>query len=43
MSEALSALHASIDVGLGGVLLANMLEAWLDGNPNGFDQWGGSR
>ena len=33
MSEALSTLHASIDAGLGGVLLANMLEAWLDGNP----------
>src|ERR1022692_3062031 len=34
MSEALSALHASIDAGLGGVLLANMVEAWLAGNPD---------
>ena len=25
--------YAPIDVGLGGVLLANMLEGWLDGNP----------
>ena len=33
MSEALSALHAPIDAGLGGVLLANMLAAWLDGDP----------
>ena len=30
MSEALSALHAPIDPGLGGVLLANMLASWLD-------------
>src|SRR5687768_14059731 len=30
---AFSALHTPIDVGLGGVLLANMLAAWLDGNP----------
>src|ERR1022692_4664374 len=35
MSEVLSALHASIDAGLGGVLLANMVESWLVGNPNG--------
>src|SRR5216684_6899650 len=34
MSEAQSALHASIDAGLGGVLLANMVEAWLAGNPD---------
>src|SRR5260370_35733318 len=34
MSEALSALHAPIDAGLGGVLLANMVEAWLAGNPD---------
>ena len=33
MSEALSALHAPVDAALGGVLLANMLEAWLDGDP----------
>src|SRR6266496_3044869 len=33
MRPALSALHTPIDVGLGGVLLANMLVAWLDGNP----------
>ena len=33
MSEALSALLAPIDAGLGGVLLANMLEGWLDGDP----------
>src|SRR6266567_9184701 len=32
MSEVSSALHASIDAGLGGVLLANMVEAWLAGN-----------
>src|SRR5260370_22669060 len=36
MSEVLSALHASIDAGLGGVLLANMVEAWLVGNPDGL-------
>src|SRR5216684_3152838 len=36
MSEAPSALHASIDAGLGGVLLANMVEAWLVGNPDGL-------
>src|ERR1017187_160226 len=34
MSEALSTLHASLDAGLGGVLLANMVEAWLAGNPD---------
>ena len=30
MSEALSALRAPIDPGQGGILLANMLESWLD-------------
>src|SRR6516225_7291307 len=35
MSERLSALHSPIDAGLGGVLVANMLEAWLAGNPDG--------
>src|SRR5215471_2171768 len=34
MSELLSALQAPIDAGLGGVLLANMLAAWLDANPS---------
>ena len=34
MSEALSALHAPIDPGRGGVLLANMLESWLDHDPS---------
>src|SRR5260370_21624557 len=34
MSQAPSALHAPIDAGLGGVLLANMVEAWLAGNPD---------
>src|SRR5258708_18650167 len=33
MRKAVSALHTPIDVGLGGVLLANMLVAWLDGHP----------
>src|SRR5438874_2378145 len=33
MPQTLSALHTPIDVGLGGVLLANMLVAWLDGHP----------
>src|SRR5215831_9532842 len=33
MIGARSALHATIDASLGGVLLANMLEGWLDGNP----------
>src|SRR5262245_48865174 len=33
MRLALSSLHTPIDVGLGGVLLANMLAAWLDGRP----------
>src|SRR6267378_1969999 len=33
MIEALSAPRAMIDAGLGGVLLANMLEGWLDGEP----------
>src|SRR5258708_4926442 len=36
MSEAVSTLQVSIDAGLGGVLLANMVEAWLGGNPDGF-------
>src|SRR5579864_9076928 len=36
MSEAQSALPTSIDAGLGGVLLANMLEGWLTGDPNFF-------
>src|SRR2546425_6642531 len=36
MNEVLSALHAPIDAGLGGVLLANMIEAWLGGNPDGL-------
>src|SRR6267154_1893616 len=36
MSEVLSPLHAPIDAGLGGVLLANMVEAWLVGNPDGL-------
>src|SRR5713226_1308002 len=35
MREVLAALHAPIDAGLGGVLLANMIEAWLVGNPEG--------
>src|SRR5713226_5100935 len=34
MSQAPSALHAPIDAALGGVLLANMVEAWLAGNPD---------
>src|SRR5580700_7178864 len=34
MSEVPSALLAPIDAGLGGVLLANMVEAWLAGNPD---------
>src|SRR3984893_11234214 len=34
MSEARSALPASINAGLGGVLLANMVDAWLAGNPD---------
>jgi hypothetical protein len=33
MSASLAALHAPIGVGLGGVLLANMLAGWLDGDP----------
>ena len=35
MSERLSTLHSPIDAGLSGVLVANMLEAWLAGNPDG--------
>src|ERR1700730_19100204 len=35
MSEAPFTLQRPIDAGLGGVLLANMVEAWLVGNPNG--------
>src|SRR5712692_2108107 len=34
MSQVPSALHAPIDAALGGVLLANMVEAWLAGNPD---------
>src|ERR1700694_1283075 len=34
MSQVPSALHAPIDAELGGVLLANMVEAWLAGNPD---------
>src|SRR6516162_4462209 len=34
MCEAHSAFPTSIDAGLGGVLLANMLEGWLTGDPN---------
>src|SRR6516162_1504862 len=33
--DELSALPPAIDAGLGGVLLANMVEAWLAGNPDG--------
>src|SRR5580700_6206641 len=36
MSEVHSARPTSIDAGLGGVLLANMLAGWLDGDPNFF-------
>ena len=35
MSEVPFALQSPIDAGLGGVLLANMIEAWLVGNPEG--------
>src|SRR6516165_779581 len=35
MSESLSTLHSPIEAGLGGVLVANMLEAWLASNPDG--------
>jgi hypothetical protein len=38
MSELRAALHTSIDVGLGGVLLANMLAGWLDGDPKVLPQ-----
>src|SRR6266705_333753 len=34
MSEVSSVLPSPIDAGLGGVLLANMVEAWLAGNPD---------
>src|SRR5436309_10235271 len=34
MSVSPAALHAPLDVGSGGVLLANMLAGWLDDNPN---------
>src|ERR1700690_643857 len=34
MCQVLAALDAPIDAGLGGVLLANMVEAWLVGNPD---------
>ena len=33
MRQAVSAIQMPIDVGLGGILLANMLVAWLDGDP----------
>src|SRR5271169_6751538 len=33
MRQAVSTIPISIDVGLGGILLANMLAAWLDGDP----------
>jgi hypothetical protein len=33
MRESLPALLGPIDVGLGGVLLANMLVGWLDADP----------
>src|SRR6516225_8246369 len=33
MSESGAAFHAPLDVGLGGVLLANMLAGWLDSDP----------
>jgi hypothetical protein len=33
MCQAVSATQIPIDVGLGGILLANMLVAWLDGDP----------
>jgi len=42
MGEALSALHASIDAGLG-VLLANMLAGWLDGEAMVLSHCGGRR
>src|ERR1700758_5502855 len=34
MSESPAALHAPLDVGLGGLLLASMLADWLDENPD---------
>src|SRR2546422_798953 len=34
MSEVPSSLQSPIDAGLGGVLLANMVETWLAGNPD---------
>ncbi len=37
MSTAHSALPAPLDTGLGGVLLANMLEAWLTRDPHFFN------
>ena len=36
MREVLADLHARIEAGLGGVLLANMIEDWLVGNPEGM-------
>src|SRR5919109_1341590 len=33
MRQAVSAIQMPIDVALGGILLANMLAAWLDGDP----------
>src|SRR5260370_21382541 len=35
MREVLPTRRAPTDAGLGGVLLANMVEAWLVGNPDG--------
>src|SRR5438046_10548213 len=35
MREVLPTLRAPTDAGLGGVLLANKVEAWLVGNPDG--------
>ena len=43
VSETHSSLTAPIDVELGGVLLANMLEGWLRGNPELFGNCGGNR
>src|ERR1017187_1688137 len=35
MSESPAAVHEPIDVELGGAFLANMLAAWIDGDPEG--------
>jgi hypothetical protein len=34
MRQTVSAIQMPIDVGLGGMLLANMLVAWLDSDSN---------